>query len=40
MPTLTATAFILMPLLLRIFLGLTPLPPGPLRERLELLARR
>jgi Zn-dependent protease with chaperone function len=31
---------ILMPLLLRFFLGLKPLPPGPLRERLESTARR
>ena len=40
MTALTAAAFISMPLLLRVFLGLTPLPPGPLRERLEMTARR
>ena len=33
-------AFISMPLLLRLFLGLKPLPPGPLRDRLEHTARR
>jgi Zn-dependent protease with chaperone function len=35
-----ALAFILMPLLLRFFLGLKPLPPGPLRDRLEAAADR
>jgi Zn-dependent protease with chaperone function len=35
-----AGAFILMPLLLRYFLGLKPLPPGVLRDRLEATARR
>lgn len=35
-----ATAFVVMPLLLRAFLGLKPLPPGPLRDRLEQTARR
>ncbi|MSU76778.1 MAG: hypothetical protein EXS16_01655 [Gemmataceae bacterium] len=39
--TLTmASAFLLLPLLLRLFLGLKPMPPGPLRERLESTARR
>ncbi|MBI2804644.1 MAG: M48 family metalloprotease [Planctomycetes bacterium] len=33
-------ALILMPWLLRIFLGLKPLPPGPLRDRLESAAHR
>ena len=37
---LMAAAFVAMPLLLRIFLGLQPLPPGPLRDRLEQTARR
>src|SRR5262249_20891366 len=31
---------VLMPFFLRLFLGLKPLPPGPLRERLENTARR
>jgi STE24 endopeptidase len=35
-----AAAFILMPVLLRCFLGLKPLPPGDLRDRLENTARR
>lgn len=35
-----AGAFITMPIFLRLFLGLRPLPPGPLRERLEGAARR
>lgn len=35
-----AAAFIGMPWLLRLFLGLTPLPPGELRDRLEGAARR
>jgi Zn-dependent protease with chaperone function len=35
-----ATAFLSMPILLRLFLGLKPLPAGPLRERLEYTARR
>lgn len=35
-----AVAIILMPLILRVFLGLTPLPPGNLRTRLEATARR
>lgn len=35
-----AAALILMPILLRLFLGLKPLPPGPLRERLENTAQR
>ena len=35
-----ATAFLSMPFLLRLFLGLKPLPAGPLRERLEQTARR
>jgi STE24 endopeptidase len=38
--SMIAAAFILMPLLLRIFLGLQPLPVGPLRDRLEAAARR
>ncbi len=33
-------AFLLLPMLLRLFLGLKPLPPGPLRERLESTAKR
>lgn len=33
-------ALILMPLLLRVFLGLKPLPAGPLRDRLEAAATR
>ncbi len=33
-------AFMLLPMLLRYFLGLQPLPPGPLRDRLEGSARR
>lgn len=37
---LLALTMILMPMLLRIFLGLKPLPAGPLRERLEQTARR
>jgi Zn-dependent protease with chaperone function len=35
-----AAAFVAMPWLLRWFLGLKPLPAGPLRERLEATARR
>ncbi len=35
-----ASAFLLLPLLLRIFLGLKPLPQGPLREQLESTAKR
>jgi Zn-dependent protease with chaperone function len=35
-----AVAFVLMPILLRVFLGLKPLPAGPLRDRLESTARR
>jgi STE24 endopeptidase len=35
-----ATAFLSMPILLRLFLGLKPLPAGRLRERLENTARR
>lgn len=38
--SMMAGALILMPILLRIFLGLKPLPAGPLRERLEQTARR
>ena len=37
---LLALVLILMPMLLRIFLGLKPLPAGPLRDRLEATARR
>lgn len=37
---LLALALILMPMLLRIFLGLKPLPAGPLRDRLEGTAQR
>ena len=33
-------AFVCIPYLLRLFLGLTPLPAGPLRDRLEAAARR
>lgn len=33
-------ALVMMPLLLRLFLGLKPLPPGPLRDRLEAAATR
>ena len=40
MLSIMALALILMPILLRLFLGLKPLPPGPLRERLEATARR
>jgi Zn-dependent protease with chaperone function len=32
--------FLVLPLVLRLFLGLTPLPPGPLRDRLLAAARR
>lgn len=35
-----AAALIAMPVLLRVFLGLKPMPPGPLRDRLESAARR
>lgn len=35
-----ALALVMMPLLLRFFLGLKPLPPGPLRDRLEGTAER
>jgi STE24 endopeptidase len=35
-----ASALILMPLLLRVFLGLKPLPDGALRDRLESTAKR
>lgn len=35
-----AAAFLSMPFLLRLFLGLTPLPAGPLRDRLEQTAIR
>ena len=35
-----ALVLVLMPLLLRLFLGLKPLPPGPLRDRLDGTARR
>jgi STE24 endopeptidase len=34
------TAFLFMPILLRLFLGLKPLPAGPLRDRLESAAKR
>lgn len=34
------TALLTMPIVLRLFLGLKPLPAGPLRERLECTARR
>lgn len=37
---LLVAAFFSIPLLLRWFLGLTPLPPGPLRDRLEATARK
>jgi len=37
---LMAVALMLMPLLLRVLLGLKPLPPGPLRDRLEATAQR
>lgn len=37
---LLLAAFICIPWLLRVFLGLTPLPDGPLRERLLATARR
>jgi Zn-dependent protease with chaperone function len=40
MTGLLVAAFLTMPILLRLFLGLKPLPPGPLRERLENTARR
>ncbi|MSQ93757.1 MAG: hypothetical protein EXR98_04285 [Gemmataceae bacterium] len=45
LPALIATAlmgatFVSMPILLRLLLGLKPLPPGPLRDRLENTARR
>ncbi len=35
-----AAAFITMPIVLRLFLGLKPLPSGPLRDRLESTAQR
>lgn len=35
-----AAAFVAMPLFLRLFLGLRPLPPGPLRDRLVRTAQR
>jgi STE24 endopeptidase len=35
-----ASAFLAMPIFLRFFLGLKPLPPGPLRDRLENTAQR
>jgi STE24 endopeptidase len=35
-----ATALVTMPIFLRLFLGLKPLPPGPLRDRLESAAVR
>ena len=38
--TIMAAAFVLMPMLLRYILGLTPLPAGLLRDRLENSARR
>ncbi len=38
--SLMALALVVMPVLLRVFLGLKPLPAGPLRERLEQTARR
>ena len=38
--SLMGATFVAMPLLLRVFLGLKPLPPGPLRDRLEQTARR
>lgn len=38
--TILAGAFIAMPIVLRLFLGLKPLPPGPLRDRLETTAQR
>ncbi len=37
---LLAVAFLCIPLLLRVFLGLHSMPPGPLRERLENAGRR
>ncbi len=37
---LMAATFISMPILLRLFLGLRPLPPGPLRDRLQATATR
>jgi STE24 endopeptidase len=37
---IVVSSLILMPVLLRLFLGLKPLPAGPLRERLEETARR
>lgn len=37
---LMVVSFLAMPLLLRAFLGLKPLPAGPLRDRLELTAKR
>lgn len=37
---LLALAFLSIPFLLRWFLGLRPLPPGPIRDRLESAARR
>jgi Zn-dependent protease with chaperone function len=40
MATLMALSLIFMPMLLRFFLGLKPLPDGPLRQRLEGTARR
>ncbi|MBI3823499.1 MAG: M48 family metalloprotease [Planctomycetes bacterium] len=38
--SILAGAFITMPIFLRLFLGLRPLPPGDLRDRLENAARR
>jgi STE24 endopeptidase len=37
---LAAGALISVPFILRVFLGLTPMPAGPLRDRLEAAARR
>jgi STE24 endopeptidase len=40
MASMVVAALLAMPILLRLFLGLRPLPPGPLRERLESTAQR
>lgn len=40
MGSVLVASFITMPIVLRLFLGLKPLPAGPLRDRLEATARR